>query len=196
MDSTLIQEACKKLVPSINPSSFRWEVLKDLWSQRSFNSIKFTFNLDSWYIQESIEGIETYCMSRSCISLDRSTHCDKFGLLGLSLLNLQDSTCIITEGVSDYFSTKLCFPNRNVLGVTNLGGSENAKKIIVSLFDEVEIIADKDRAGLNNAVFKWKTLFVSNGIKSSIYIPESSFKDITEEVIFNIKLNYASNNHV
>lgn len=176
--------------PTISLSSHKWNILKDLWSQTNNKSLTFTIEPEGWYIREFIDEVPIFQLRRDCVNFNRYTDLDTFGLLGLSLLNLNDKTCFITEGVSDYISAKLCLPNRNVLGVTNLGGSLNARKILVSLFDEVTICADKDKTGLTVAFFKWKTLFDRYGIKSKVWTTSSpTLKDFTDEFLFNLKLD-------
>ena len=59
-----------------------------------------------------------FSMARSITSHQRNTKVDKYGILGVSLLNLKDTSVILTEGVSDFFTAKILCPDRNVLGVT------------------------------------------------------------------------------
>lgn len=174
-----------------NPSllnQHKWNILRTLWETTGNKSLTFTFEPEGWFIRESIDTVPVFQLRRDCINLNRYTDLDTFGLLGLSLINLKDSSCIIVEGVSDYISAKLCMPDKNILGVTQLGGSHNAKQILVSMFDNIIICSDNDTAGLNSA-FKWKTLFDKFNIKSTIWQPSfKQFKDLTDEFLFNLKL--------
>ena len=91
--------------------------------------------------------------------------------------------------MSDYFTAKLLCPDRNVLGITTLGGSTNAKKIILSLFDSVLICADNDATGMLNAT-KWKRFLTSYNKSASVFLPPQGKKDITDAFVFNLKLAY------
>lgn len=176
--------------PNVDLRLHKWNILMNLWSNLRKNSLQFIFEDGNWVIRETIDEHPVFQLRRNCVSLNRYTDLDVFGLLGLSLINLQDKTCVLTEGVSDYISAKLCLPDRNVLGVTTLGGSKIAKKIIVSLFDDVLVLSDKDSAGLNTAYYRWKSLCQSQGVSCNIWRTSSpSFKDITDEFIFNLKLD-------
>ena len=87
----------------------------------------------------------------------RSTSIDRYGLIGLSALNLQSRQIVLTEGVSDFLSFKMCYPDLNVLGFTTLGGNLKSTKILLTLLDELILISDNDfgkekNTGLINAM--------------------------------------------
>lgn len=50
----------------------------------------------------------------------RSTSIDRYGLIGLSALNLRSRQIVLTEGVSDFLSFKMCYPDLNVLGIISV----------------------------------------------------------------------------
>lgn len=177
------------ILPKYETTS-KWTLLTKLWSQ---GSVSFTEESDGWRIKEHIGNTETFSLRRDFITKNRYTDVDKFGLLGLSLLNLNDRSVFITEGVSDYFTTKILL-GKNVLGVTQLGGSQIAKKIIISLFHHATIIADNDITGLLNAQ-RWKSFLNNYNIASKIWQP-SIGKDITDEFLFNYKFSLNSDGAV
>ena len=90
--------------PTISLSSHKWNILKDLWFQTNNKSLTFTIEPEGWYIREFIDDTLVFQLRRDCVNFNRYTDLDTFGLLGLSLLNLNDRTCIITEGVSERIS--------------------------------------------------------------------------------------------
>lgn len=177
----LMQEPITFNVP--RKQVFKWTILSDLWKD---NSITFSQEVDGWRIREVLEGTELFSLRRDYITNNRYTDTDLLGLLGVSLLNLNERSVFITEGVSDYFTAKLLLPKCNVLGVTQLGGSKNAKKMLISLFNEVTILADNDVAGLANAN-RWSLFLSEYGIKTNMW-QSSIGKDITDEFIFNLRL--------
>ena len=165
-----------------------WPILMELWN--CFNprsSVRFFTHQLSWCITEQFNSRPCFFMERDSISKDRNTIIDEYGLLGLSLIDLKQKSVIITEGVSDFFSVKLLCPYRNVLGVTTLGGSRNAKALLLNLFDTFTICADNDETGLKNAA-RWKNFLESYGKQVNIFSSPLG-KDITDSFIFNIKLN-------
>lgn len=181
---------------------YNWDTLLCLWNiNNPENDIHFSeyehpdFGI-SWSIREQLKSGE-FWMTRSKVTNMRNTIKDDFGLLGLSLINPKDDKVILTEGVSDYFTAKLLCPQNNVLGVTTLGGSTNAKKILLNLFNKFIICSDNDvkgsiNTGLNNAQ-NWKKFLSSFGKSVSIFIPQTGCKDITENFIKILKLNADSN---
>ena len=173
-----------------NLKSHNWDILLDLWNKSSIAKNYLRLYKDSldWHIEEFSPEGKGFHMTRNLLSKDRRTIVDDYGLLGLSLINLQDKSVIITEGVSDYFTAKLLCPNRNVLGITTLGGSAKAKVILLNLFDSFLICADNDSTGLTNA-HRWKRFLTNYNKSVSIFTPSSSYKDITDNFIFNLKLN-------
>lgn len=121
----------------------------------------------------------------------RSTSIDRYGLIGLSALNLRSRQIVLTEGVSDFLSFKMCYPDLNVLGFTTLGGNLKSTKILLTLSDELILISDNDfgkekNTGLIN-VMELKTYYESKGKKVSVLFPSAPHKDITQQIMFELK---------
>lgn len=121
----------------------------------------------------------------------RSTSIDRYGLIGLSALNLRSRQIVLTEGVSDFLSFKMCYPDLNVLGFTTLGGNLKSTKILLTLSDELILISDNDfgkekNTGLIN-VMELKTYYESKGKKVSVLLPSAPHKDITQQIMFELK---------
>lgn len=121
----------------------------------------------------------------------RSTSIDRYGLIGLSALNLRSRQIVLTEGVSDFLSFKMCYPDLNVLGFTTLGGNLKSTKILLTLSDELILISDNDfgkekNTGMIN-VMELKTYYESKGKKVSVLFPSAPHKDITQQIMFELK---------
>lgn len=121
----------------------------------------------------------------------RSTSIDRYGLIGLSALNLRSRQIVLTEGVSDFLSFKMCYPDLNVLGFTTLGGNLKSTKILLTISDELILISDNDfgkekNTGLIN-VMELKTYYESKGKKVSVLFPSAPHKDITQQIMFELK---------
>lgn len=165
--------------------SQNWSILSCLFNGR-YPTISFSVEEADWVIRETFESEVVFELQRNVLTMNRRTIQDKYGLLGVSLLNLDDKSVILTEGVSDYITAKMCYPDKNVLGVTTLGGSRFAKAILINCFDVFTFIADNDNTGIKN-VFRWKQFLTNYGKDVNIIQPEASFKDVTDEFIFNLK---------
>lgn len=169
-----------------------WGQLCSLWNQRDACGVKFYEDElpmagFSWVIHEDC-GDFGFEMLRSQITGTRITNRNDCGLLGLSLINPKDTNVILTEGVSDYFSMKINCPNTNVLGLTNLGGSDRARTILVNLFDKFIYCCDNDEAGRQGA-YKLKSYLEGYGKKVKIWTPPVGCKDVTDCFVRNIKLS-------
>lgn len=171
-------------LPKVDTTLPSWEILRRLWSPCS---VMFTNDNFYWHITEVLEDEVVFHMTRSVVTMQRFTETNKYGLLGVSLLNLEDKSVILTEGVSDFFSAKLLCPDRNVLGITNVGGSVNARSILVNLFDSFLFCADSDDTGRSN-VIKWKEFLRPYGKKVSIFMVPPGCKDVSESLIKNLKM--------
>ncbi len=95
---------------------------------------------------------------------------------------------MICEGVSDCMTLKLLFPNNNVLGVTQLGGSAKARQFVLSMFDKVVIIGDNDSSGARG-IAKWRALLESHGKKVKVLSVPRMFKDVSEWALDTMKCN-------
>lgn len=127
-----------------------------------------------WYVREVVGSF-------------KFLHVDYFGLVGLSRLNLDDRTVIITEGVSDYLSASLAFPARNVLGFLSPGGSRRALRVVLSLFDDVTYCCDND-CGSSSGVNTGQRIgarvvhfFKRHGKSVRLWSPSYPHKDLTDE---------------
>jgi hypothetical protein len=137
----------------------------------------------------------SFWYTRSVGSKVKDTVIDHFGLVGLSLLNLQDRSVIITEGVSDYLSAKMCFPDRNVLGFTSLAGNRKATHIVLSLFDDISYCCDNDFGKEINTGFragsKVQSFYSSYGKRVTLMFPDMPFNDLTEQFLSNLKFRFS-----
>lgn len=136
---------------------------------------------------ERLEGKVTFWYQRFIAGPRRSTSIDRYGLVGITTVNLQDRRYIVTEGVSDFITVKLCYPNNNVVGFTTLGGNLKAHQILLSLASELVIMADNDtgkkrNTGLLGAI-RIKQYFEQRGVQVKIEQPIAPYKDITQQFI-------------
>lgn len=130
-----------------------------------------------WVIEEQV-GIYQFKMRRF-ISGKRLTDHDDLGLIGLNSLDLKDRHCFLTEGVTDFITKKLHFPNSNVLGVLNLSGSATARQILRYLFDSYTIIMDNDTTGVKNAS-NFRRILTSMYKTVKFELPPYQSKDYSE----------------
>lgn len=188
----------KPLSGQIDWSEPQWLIL-----ERLYNLVKPTqswtgkvevghpFRDDAVDVVERIGKNVLFWYQREVFGLRRSTSIDRYGLIGLSALNLQSRQIVLTEGVSDFLSFKMCYPNLNVLGFTTLGGNLKSTKILLTLSDELILISDNDfgkekNTGLINAM-ELKTYYESKGKKVSVLFPSAPHKDITQQIMFELK---------
>lgn len=181
-----------KLPPTLPPKE--WDLLFSLVSLNPIKGLKLSqsyFNaVPHWCIKEQL-GDYKFIFHRNKATKQRITEHDSLGLIGFSSLNVLDDRVYLTEGVSDFITVKLLYPNMNVLGLTTLSGSRISKKIVCSLFNRICIVSDNDtdksnNTGLSNTQRMYK-FFTAKGKKVSIKLPSSGFKDITDEFIFELK---------
>lgn len=184
----------KPLLGTLSKESPQWFILESLVGGlqslgRFPNSIKLSrpFDEASVDVIERIGDKVVFWYQRNAFSSRRSTSIDRYGLIGLSDVNLQNRRAIITEGVSDFITVKSLYPKSNVLGFTTLGGNIKSAKIILSLFDSIAFVCDNDftkerNTGLTNG-FSLKTFYESYGKKVYLYMPDFPFKDITEQFL-------------
>ena len=133
----------------------------------------------------------SFWYSRDVGSKGKYSHLDFFGLIGLSMLSYQDRSVIITEGVSDFLSARMVFPDRNVLGFTTLGGTRKANRIICSLFDEITYFCDNDvgkevNTGLR-AAGRLLQFYQGLGKSFRMVLPAVGYNDFTEEFMDKLK---------
>lgn len=165
-----------------------WDILIDV----NNSGVLFESALDAhkgfvWRIKEDVGGVPAFEMVRDKMQYRRYTNVDRYGLLGLSQINLSDRRVILTEGVSDYFTAKRLCPERNVLGVTTLSGSRVAKAVLVNLFDEFTICADNDAAAVRNTgtanADRFRAFLESYGKRVVVFVPKDGYKDISDNFI-------------
>lgn len=129
----------------------RWTLLERLYKDCN-SDVFFVYDEDTlrWVLQEEMDGCVTFHLERDAITFQRYTDIDEFGLIGLSKIDKNDRSVIITEGVSDYLILKYLYPEYNVLGTTRLTGSLFSKYILVHLFDKVTLFSDNDSMSSRN----------------------------------------------
>ena len=81
-----------------------------------------------WIIQELYKGEVKFEHLRNYDG-SRNTTIEQ-SLIGVTMLDLQNPTCFITEGVSDFIALKLMLPEYNVLGHTHLNWCERDVKFL------------------------------------------------------------------
>lgn len=165
-----------------------WEILSHLWDNFKTPTLTLSSTPDEWIIQESLYTIPYFELHRNKLSMQRIESINVLGLLGTSLINPKDTSCMICEGVSDYMTLKLLFPSNNVLGVTQLGGSAKARQFILSMFDKVAIIGDNDSSGARG-IDKWRTAITSHGKRVKVLSVPRMFKDVSEWALDTMKCN-------
>lgn len=175
------------------PFSHRWTFLLIL-AKGAVGNVRFTFDFPYFKIDEYIGDTHSFEFIRDCVTFNRYTKENKFGLIGLSNINPKDDTVIITEGVSDYLVTKMLYPEMNVLGNTTLTGNGMAKFINVNLFNKFIIVSDNDsgkefNTGLN-AANNLKAFFEGYGKEAIVHIMDD--KDILNYVYQSYKLMHSN----
>lgn len=186
------------VLPLVNWDSPQWAVLEAIWGYGvregflSNVSLSRPFSPDSVDVIERLGGDVLFWYQRNLYSSSRSTSIDRYGLVGLSLLDLTQSSVILTEGVSDYLTMKFLYPDCNVLGFTTLGGNSKSTKILLSLFSEIVFITDNDftkstNTGLVNGLHL-KRYYEGFGKVCQVYLPDLPYKDITQQFISQCKI--------
>lgn len=173
---------------NVDTDRHNWDILSDIYK----GSISFESCLDPrkgfvWRITETIDNDVVFDMIRDKMTLNRYTNTDKYGLLGLSVINKADRSVILTEGVSDYFTAKILCPDNNVLGVTTLTGSHVAKTILVNMFDSFVICSDNDsnkeyNTGITNSS-RFREFLESYNKTVEVFLPADRYKDISDNFI-------------
>lgn len=143
-----------------------------------------------WEIKEDV-GKYKFHIYRNKMTRGRTSERDNLGCIGMASVNLKDDRVYLTEGVSDFLTMKLTHPNYNVIGFTTLGGNAKAKLLITSLFDNICIVSDNDigkgvNTGLTNST-RMKRYFESYGKHVNIQLPDSGYKDITEQFMGDLR---------
>lgn len=182
----LYKERLEPLVEGLSRPN--WDILADL----NTTGVVFESALDArkgfvWRIKEEVGGELAFEMVRDKMQYRRYTNVDRYGLLGLSQINVSDRRVVLTEGVSDYFTAKRLCTNENVLGVTTLGGSRVAKAVLVNLFDEFTICSDNDALAARNTGMansdRFRAFLESYGKRVRVFVPADGYKDISDNYI-------------
>lgn len=169
-----------------------WTYLEEILKTHPLPTVSITReDMDSrWILQENASDWVLFRMSRSILFGSRKTEFDRYGVIGLGAVDLGCRELILTEGVSDYISAKLLFPDVNVLGFTKLGGTVLARSIVLSIADRVVICSDNDseaerNTGMKNAygIMNWLR---DNDVTASIWLPEA--KDLSDTLLERIKI--------
>lgn len=129
----------------------RWSLLERLYKDAD-SDVFFRYDEEHlrWIVQEEMDGCVTFHLERDVITFQRYTDIDAWGLIGLSKVDLNDRSVLITEGISDYLILKYLYPEMNVLGTTRLTGSNLSKYILVNLFSYVTLFSDNDSLSSRN----------------------------------------------
>lgn len=168
-----------------------FSLVKDsqLWAQ-NFRVGRFE-RQDAVSLVEKIQGTPVFWFERDVIGPRRFTSIDYYGLVGLSAFNLGVRTAILTEGVSDFLTMKMCYPNDNILGFTTLGGNIKSTKILLTLADRIFLIGDNDSGKERNTgilnVMHLKEVYESYGKEVKVWVPEAPYKDVTEKIFDTLK---------
>lgn len=171
----------------------RWTLLERLYKDVD-SDVFFRYDEEHmrWIIQEEMDGCVTFHLERDVITFQRYTDIDAWGVIGLSKVNLEDNSVLITEGVSDYLILKYLYPERNVLGTTRLTGSNLSKYILVNLFKYVTLFSDNDSLASRNvgveASEKLSGFLNSYNIKTNIVLLPT--KDILDYVYSSYMLKH------
>lgn len=174
------------------PKSLQWVKLQQLWGGRRggvlVDSDLTRPVMSVRVVERLVSGLServSFWYSRDVAGPGKMTYLNCFGLVGLSRLNLRDRSVILTEGVSDYLSASMVFGDRNVLGLTSLGGNKAAHKIVCALFDSITYVSDNDMSGDINtgirAAGRVMDFYRSMGKSVSVLLPAVGYKDFTEE---------------
>lgn len=177
---------------------YQWNKLMQLWG-----GIRGGIEVSSDYTRPSlavrvIERLPSDMGSRVSLwyardvgSKGKTMYIDFFGLVGLSMLDFSSRSVLITEGVSDFLSAKMVYPDRNVLGFTTLGGSRRATKIICSLFDDITYICDDDSGKSVNtglrAGGRLLQFYRNQGKSVRLLLPSAGYNDFTEEFMARLR---------
>lgn len=186
------------LPPSVEADLVRmsqWELLYQLVQANPLGSVTLVRDGNQYILREIVSEEYEFCMYRY-LDGSRETIQDPLGVIGLSLVNPKNPTVRLTEGVSDYISAKLAYPDKNILGFTTLGGNKVAKTIVGSLFENFVIFADNDsgkeiNTGVANSL-KMKSWFESLGKRVRIELPVSGNKDLTQQFISDLRFSRMS----
>lgn len=159
----------------------QWLWLKERWDNLDIDSIRLSIER----IQPGVRVRETAQEAGILFELTRYfsgkriTEVDKLGFVGVTTTDLNNKTLLITEGISDFLSTKSQFLELNVWGKTKLGLSYLQIHAIKSMFNKVLFIADNDTTGIKKA-FEAQSKLTRAGVKSDIFLPRN--KDITLDI--------------
>lgn len=169
----------------------QWYNLRSLWNEGSIR-LYSPFRPDAVDVVEKLQDKTLFWYQRSMMGPHRITTVDRYGLIGLSMVNIKDTRAIVAEGVSDFLSLKMLYPTLNVLGFTTLGGNINSVKILLSLFESFTFVCDNDFTAdrntgmLNGAALK--QYYESYGRQVKIVFPEFPYKDITQQLMAALEL--------
>lgn len=177
-------------------ADFQWVKLHSLWGGiRGGVEVRWNHVRDNMAV-DVIERLPlslgsadriSFWYTREVVGPYKFLSVDYFGLVGLSRLDLNDRSVIITEGVSDYLSAVMVYPGRNVLGFLTPGGSRKALRVVLSLFDDITYCADNDFAsssGFNTGQrvgARVVHFFRQYGKSVRLWSPSYPNKDLTDE---------------
>lgn len=194
VDTTILRSISDK----IDWSKPQWLILEDMYNLlkgeyvwTSSISLGRPLNPNAVDVIERISKKVIFWYQRNISGPGRDTSIDRYGLVGLSCINPDNPQYVLTEGVSDFLTLKMCYPELNVLGFTTLGGNIKSTKLLLTLSDEILFVGDNDlgkdvNTGLTNAL-KLKKYYESQGKKVTVALPTAPHKDITQQVFTELK---------
>lgn len=196
MDSLRDRISEYKLTKEVDFHRHNWDILKTLFEDK-YPTISLSDSHENynpvWEVKETLEEELIFHLIRNKMTNQRITKVDIYGILGLSTINLKNTHTFLTEGISDFISTKLLFPEENVLGLTKLSGSYKAKLLYSNMFESFTIISDNDftkssNTGMNNSL-KMRDSLVKLGKKVVVDMPESRYNDISDNFIKSLRIS-------
>jgi len=137
------------------------------------------YGQDYFIVQETFDD-ELIMHYERHLNGTRFTRQDLTGFIGLSSIDFTNRTLRIVEGVSDFISAKWFYKD-NVLGKTTPKLSKKQLNVIKVVFDEVILLFDNDTAGMK-ALTQVSSDLRKAGLRVKIQLPDSLYKDITQEL--------------
>lgn len=156
----------------------QWSLLKSEWHEAAYSSVLLESTDTGWIIQELYKGEVKFEHLRNYDG-SRNTTIEQ-SLIGVTMLDLKNPICYVTEGVSDFIALKLMLPGHNVLGHTHLNWCERDVKFL-SNFKTLCLISDNDNSGMQ-AVLKARHKFPQGKVTMTLPALATS-KDVCDDFL-------------